>query len=85
MKQDEYVDICGVDKGDIPERVIYRNDGTMAKSGWRRTLKILIDKHFVDRRKAEKVFGYCYESRKSGRPRQKTAEQTLFDIQKRHL
>lgn len=85
VKQNEYKEICGVDKGDVPERMIYNLNGTIHKAGWRRTLKILIKKGLVDKRKAEKVFNCSMEARSTPKPTFKTAESTLQDIQLRHF
>lgn len=74
IKNGEFTEICGVDKGDIPERMIYRADGSILKSGWRRTLKVLIKQRLIDKAKAEKVFHYSYETRKTPRPYRETAE-----------
>lgn len=52
----EFIQICGIDKGEIPMYPIRDGVGHFLKSGWRRALKILIDKRFIDRRKAEKIF-----------------------------
>jgi hypothetical protein len=52
----EYTEICGCDKNWLPEHIQYNEDGSIRRGGWRRTLKILINKGFIDRRQAEKVF-----------------------------
>jgi len=52
----EYQSICGVDKNMLPEHTIYNPDGSILKSGYRRALKILINRGYIDRRKAERVF-----------------------------
>ena len=49
--------VCGIDKNYIPEWIVWNDDGSIRKGGWRRALKILIDRKLVDRRKAESVFG----------------------------
>lgn len=85
VKQGEYTEICGVDKGDIPERMIYNPNGTIKKSGWRRTLKILIKRHMIDKRKAEKVFNYVYETKRTPKPYTPSANEQLRDIQARHF
>ena len=66
----EFTEICGVDKNWIPERTIFNSNGTIFKSGWRRTLKILITKRLIDRWEAEKVFNthLAYSSKKVRRP-----------------
>jgi hypothetical protein len=52
----EYQEICGVDKNQVPEWAIYDEKGRFIKAGWRRTLKVLIGKKLIDRKKAEKLF-----------------------------
>lgn len=52
----EYVEICAADKNEVPEFVMYSDDGRIQKSGWRRILKILIAKGLVHKHEAEKVF-----------------------------
>lgn len=85
IKQGEYTEICGVDKGDIPERVIYNLDGTIHKSGWRRTLNILIKRRMIDKKKAERVFNYVYETKKTPRPYTPSATEKLHDLQAKYL
>ena len=52
----EYVQICGVDKQSVPKNTIFGKTGRIIKAGYLRTLKILIERGLVDRRKAEQVF-----------------------------
>jgi hypothetical protein len=52
----EYTEICGCDKNWLPEYVQYNEDGSIRRGGWRRVLKILINKDLIDRKEAEKVF-----------------------------
>jgi hypothetical protein len=52
----EYVDICGVDKNELPEKTIFDAHGHIVKAGWRRPLLILLQRKLIDRRKAEKLF-----------------------------
>jgi hypothetical protein len=52
----EYTEICGCDKNWLPEHAQYNLDGSIRKGGWRRALKILINKGFIDRLEAQKVF-----------------------------
>lgn len=52
----EYTQICGIDKNYLTEYPIYREDGAIIRSGWRRALKILLDKGLISRSKAERIF-----------------------------
>lgn len=56
--------ICGVDRNELPEFTEFDKKGHIVKAGWRRTLKILIQKGLVSRRKAEALFGISMDSRK---------------------
>jgi len=51
-----YEDICGVDKNYVPEHSEFNTDGTHRKGGWRRVLRLLINRRIVDRWKAQRVF-----------------------------
>ena len=57
MQNGEFVEICGIDKNFVPEKRELWADGRIRKGGWRRVLKILIQRKLVDRRYAEKIFG----------------------------
>lgn len=48
--------ICGIDKNIIPEWPVMNPNGSYHKSGWRRTLRVLIGRGLVDRYEAEKLF-----------------------------
>lgn len=52
----EYTEICGIDKNYIPEHSIMAENGTHIKGGWRRVLKLLINKGLINRQQAEKLF-----------------------------
>lgn len=52
----EYVEICGADKNYVPEFTSYADDGRIIRSGWRRILKILINKGLIARKATEKEF-----------------------------
>ncbi len=53
----EYEEICGVDKNYVDEHSKYNPfSGRIRHGGWRRVLKILLEKGLIDKRKAEKVF-----------------------------
>ena len=63
VKRGEYTEICGIDKNYLPEHITYHEDGRIARSGWRRAVKILIKKGYIDRKEAEKVFNtHLYNS-----------------------
>lgn len=51
-----YEDICGIDKNYVPEHSEWNANGTLRKGGWRRALKLLIQRRLIDRRYAEKLF-----------------------------
>lgn len=58
----EYTEICGIDKNYIPERTIYDPEtGRILKGGFRRALKVLIGKGYIDRKEAEKAFSLSFE------------------------
>jgi hypothetical protein len=57
----EYEEICGIDKNFVPEHAEFNDNGTHRKGGWRRVLKILIQKRLIDRSRAEKVFNVRLE------------------------
>lgn len=57
VQNGEYEPVCGIDKNCVPEHIIYKEDGSILKSGWRRVLKILINEGLIDRFHAQKVFG----------------------------
>lgn len=52
----EFVEICGIDKNQVPERSILAPNGSHIKGGWRRALRILMKQGLIDRAKAEKLF-----------------------------
>lgn len=52
----EFIHICGVDWNELPERTVTDEKGHIILGGWRRVLKILIQKQLVNLYKAEKVF-----------------------------
>lgn len=52
----EYISICGVDKNEIPEYIIFDEAGHILKSGWRRVLTLLIERGLIDRKKTVKLF-----------------------------
>jgi hypothetical protein len=56
VKNGEEQTVCGIDKNYVPEWIIWNEDGSIAKGGWRRALKILLQKKLIDRKKAERLF-----------------------------
>lgn len=52
----EWVNICSIDKNDIPMLPIRDKDGRYIKGGWRRALRSLIDRRLIDRKAAERIF-----------------------------
>ena len=65
----EYTEICGIDKHYVPEWSIREENGAIIKSGWRRALKILINKGLVDREYAQKLFNARLHYRKPKKQR----------------
>lgn len=57
VESNEYIKICGVDKNYLTKHIIWNKDGSIQRSGWLRPLKILLKQGYIDRWKAEKVFG----------------------------
>lgn len=57
VENNEYKEICGVDKNYLTKEIIWNSDGSIKRSGWLRPLKILLKQGYIDRWKAEKVFG----------------------------
>jgi hypothetical protein len=56
LTPDGYEDICGIDKNYVPEHSEFNENGTLRKGGWRRVLRLLINRRLVDRFYAEKIF-----------------------------
>lgn len=54
-KQDEYQDICGVDKNEVPEYSEWDEQGHMLVSGWRRVYLILLQLRLTTKEKVLKV------------------------------
>lgn len=65
-----YDQLCSIDKNWVPEHTEFAKNGSIIKGGWRRALKILIQKGLVDRRKAERLFrtDLKYKQGKAVRP-----------------
>lgn len=51
-----FTSICGIDKNFVPEHSVKEPNGNIIKGGWRRALKILIEKGLIDRKAAEWAF-----------------------------
>lgn len=75
----EYTEICGADKNYVPEYVQYDETGRIRKSGWRRTLKILINKGLIKKEEAQREFSSHLDGRAPSKPqiRQDTGLQKL--------
>lgn len=56
--------ICGVDRGFIPEFIVYDKKGRIIKGGWRRVLMILLQKKLINKNKAEILFRTVLDGRK---------------------
>lgn len=65
----DYVEICGVDKNEVPRRMVYDEQGHILKAGWERTLKILVQKELIEKKKAESVFQFSFSSHIAKVPR----------------
>lgn len=53
----EYIELCGVDKNYLDEHSKYDPvTGRIKHGGWRRVLKMLLEKGLIDKKKAERVF-----------------------------
>ena len=61
IRNNEYIEICGVDKNNVPEFTIWDNKGHIVKSGWRRILEILIPRKLIDKHIAERVFNTYFD------------------------
>lgn len=81
LRNGDYQEICGVDKNYLTEHIIYNDQGYIVRSGWRRPLKILINKGYIDRFKAEKVFQTHLEYSSPRRP--KKDKKTLGTLQEK--
>lgn len=59
--------MCGINgnRVSVPELTMRRWDGYILMQGWRRILKILIDRKVVDLKKAEQIFGTNLREKKS--------------------
>lgn len=70
VKHGEFEQVCGIDKNWIPENTQFEESGAIKKGGWRRAVRILIQKRLVDRRTAERVFNthFPYAPRKPKAP-----------------
>jgi len=57
IKDREYENICGIDKGETPKFCIFDSKtNKLRKSGWMRVLDICLKKHLIDQRKTEELF-----------------------------
>jgi len=77
VSQGEFEPICGIDKNSVPEHEIRNEDGTLFKGGWRRAIRILIQRGFVDRYKAEKIFGTHFSVRPVSKLKTLNAEEAI--------
>jgi hypothetical protein len=59
---DPEVALVGIDKNLIPEFPIYDEKGRMVKGGWRRAIEALIKTGWLNKQRAEKVFGTEFNS-----------------------
>ncbi len=57
VDKDGYIPICSVDKNEIPRWTIANEKNKILKSGWQRTIRILVEKKFTTFKAAEKQFG----------------------------
>ena len=57
LENGEFTSICSVDKNFVPRYSIADETNKILKSGWQRTLRVLIHKGFTTKKEAENVFG----------------------------
>ena len=57
VDNNEYIPVCSIDKNEIPRYTIANEHNKIIKSGWQRTIRILIHHGLTTRKEAEKVFG----------------------------
>lgn len=82
----EWVNICSIDKNDIPMLPIRDKAGHYVKGGWRRAIKNLIDRRLIDRRQAERVFRCGFDVPNPGwRPEADPVMKTLQEIREKRL
>jgi hypothetical protein len=55
--------LCGTDRNDVPEFSSYDGKGHILKSGWRRTVEVLIGRGLVSKNKAEIEFGTTFNKK----------------------
>ncbi len=69
----EFDIVCAVDKNWLPEYPVFDDIGKVVKGGWRRVLKVLVQRKLVDRMRAERIFGTHleYSNRVPPRPKYK--------------
>ena len=70
--------VCGVDTNDVPENAEYNQDGTHRRGGWRRVLKALIQRGFIDRWAAQRMFSTHLEYRA---PRRSYEKKRIKDVE----
>lgn len=57
IKNREYENICGIDKGDTPKFCVFNpKTNVLKKSGWLRVLDICVNKRLLNRRATEELF-----------------------------
>lgn len=52
----KYINVCGIDKNFVRELPVYKPNGELLRSGWRRVLLMLVSEGLIQRDAAEKVF-----------------------------
>jgi len=62
-KQDEWEDICGVDKKYVPAYAAFDSGGHVVKSGWRRVFWILLSHGYTSRERVRRVCGGFFDGR----------------------
>jgi hypothetical protein len=79
IENGEYEHICGVDKSYLPEWSFVKDNGMIVKGGFRRPLKILIEKGYIDRLAAQKLFNVrlAYKAPKRNRAQRESLEARL--------
>ena len=64
-KRGQHMPICGTEYGAIPEYPVFAQDGTVIAYGWRRAVKVVLQRKLTTREKVKKVFGAGFFERRN--------------------
>ena len=82
----EYTNICSIDKNFVPKYTIVDKKNHILKGGWQRTLKILIAKKLVNKKKVKQLFGSIDNYRPPTYATEVASiEQGIRDTENRHI